>query len=254
MKEVIAAVNDRIKTPYFGYSILAFLALNWRGFFLLMLSKESAEDRIKLFDSQTSILTLLIYPLCIGAVISLTFHWLRYFFARAERKPRELFWHLELEAEHNKNIKQTELEKSRTELFSAREKELVDRAQTDEKVRGIEDEETKAKLAEQIKELRSERDSLTKESKTENVKLSKEALTLLKAASEDSSGKISLAKTQEGDFVVAHNQRYGGYERKIFLYYKDAIEELIDHKFIEFGSRNDFYLLTSLGWKFAEKL
>ena len=102
MKEVVEVVNNRIKTPYFGYSILAFLALNWRGFFFLVLSKGKPEEKLALFDAQTDLYTLLVYPLAIGALVAASAHWLRFLFGVIERKLKELVENLQLEAEHKK--------------------------------------------------------------------------------------------------------------------------------------------------------
>ncbi|MBE4267628.1 hypothetical protein HJ071_24005 [Vibrio parahaemolyticus] len=88
MKEVVEAVNARLKAPYFGYAILAFIALNWRGFFVLVLTEGTPEDKLALFDTHTDIYTLVIYPLVIGVVVAGTAHWLKYFFGCIEKKTK----------------------------------------------------------------------------------------------------------------------------------------------------------------------
>ena len=34
MNDIFDAISARIKAPYFGYALLAFIGLNWRGIFL----------------------------------------------------------------------------------------------------------------------------------------------------------------------------------------------------------------------------
>lgn len=176
MKEIIDAINNRINTPYFGYSIIAFLALNWRGFFYLFVAEGTADERLFLFDSHTSILSLIIYPLLIGFVVAVTFHWIRYIFAIIERKPRQLIEILNLEAENKKTIEQSKLEQSRTELFALKEKELIDRAKRDNEVANIED---NAKLINELKQVRDEREKMS-----DDVKAKSELVDAVKASGE----------------------------------------------------------------------
>jgi hypothetical protein len=69
MKKVLEAISNRMKAPYFGYSILAFIVLNWREVFLRMTSKKEPADRLALFELETSVWTLVVYPLLIGALL-----------------------------------------------------------------------------------------------------------------------------------------------------------------------------------------
>ena len=77
MNEVFEALNSRIKAPYFGYAILAFFALNWRGIFLLVVDDSEPVNRLALFDSETSFWTLLVFPLLVGAVVAASAQWLK---------------------------------------------------------------------------------------------------------------------------------------------------------------------------------
>ena len=51
MNDVIDAINTRFKSPYFGYAVLAFFALNWRGIFLLSATEGDPASRLEAFDS-----------------------------------------------------------------------------------------------------------------------------------------------------------------------------------------------------------
>ena len=80
MKDIIDAVSSRIKTPYFGYAVLAFFALNWRGIFLLVVMTGSPQERLVAFDSATNQYTLLVLPLLVGALVAASTSWVQYVF------------------------------------------------------------------------------------------------------------------------------------------------------------------------------
>ena len=50
MKDIVDAVGERVKSPYFGYSVIAFFAINWKELFVLFLSDKTADERILYFD------------------------------------------------------------------------------------------------------------------------------------------------------------------------------------------------------------
>jgi hypothetical protein len=258
MKEVVEAINNRIKTPYFGYSILAFIALNWRGVFLMMTSKKEPTERLALFDLETSIWTLVVYPLLIGAFIAITFHWLRYFFRVIERVPRELVENLSLEAEHKRIIKQTQLEEARTKLFAMKEEELIDRAKRDEEVADIQNSVTKDKLAAQLNKLRNEKDLLTKELEervSPEKALSKEAITILREAAKDKQGTIMVIKTFDGNTIQVNKKEFGAEDQRAFSKYEAALDELIKNNLVkELGHKGEVFELTSSGWEIADML
>ncbi|EMN6212052.1 TPA: hypothetical protein I7787_21920 [Vibrio vulnificus] len=258
MKEVVEAVNARLKAPYFGYAILAFIALNWRGFFVLVLTKGTPEDKLALFDTHTDIYTLVIYPLVIGVVVAGTAHWLKYFFGCIEKKPRELLDNLELEAQHKKTIKQTQLEQSRSDLFAVKEQELIERAKRDNEVADIEDSEAKEKLIAQLDTIRAERDKLSQElqekQQPENA-LSEEAKELLLAASADKRGNIMKLITLSDRNIQTGNSSFGYDGQKSFAKYEAALDELVRAGFVkELGNKGQVFEITHKGWKLIEAL
>jgi hypothetical protein len=258
VKEVVDAVNNRIKTPYFGYAILAFIALNWRGFFFLVLSKGKPEEKLALFDAQTDIYSLLIYPLAIGAVVAATAHWLKFLFGIIERKPKELVENILLEAEHKKTIKQSQLEQSRSNLFAVKENELIDRAKRDEAVADIDDSETKEKLIKQLDSIRAERDMLSSELQSkqqpENT-LSKEAKEILVAASSDKNGNIMKISSLSDRAIQAGKNSFGSKDQKSFVKYEAALDQLVEHDFVkELGHKGEVFEITHKGWELASTL
>ncbi|HCE1489484.1 TPA: hypothetical protein NGR23_004486 [Vibrio parahaemolyticus] len=258
MKDIVDAVNARLKAPYFGYALLAFIALNWRGFFVLVLTEGSPEEKLALFDTHTGITTLVIYPFAIGVVVAATAYWLKYFFGYIERKPRELLDNLELEAQHKKIIKQTQLEQSRSNLFAVKEQELIERAKRDNEVADIEDSEAKEKLIVRLDAIRAERDRLSQELQEQRQpenSLSKEAKELLLAASVDKRGNIMKRITLNDRNIQTGNSSFGSNDQKAFVKYESALDELVYLGFVkELGNKGQIFEITHKGWKLVETL
>jgi hypothetical protein len=263
MKDVIDAVSSRIKTPYFGYAVLAFLALNWRGLFLLITTAGSPQERLATFDAVTNNYTLLVLPLLAGVLVAASTSWVQYVFGVVSRKPSGLIDNLYLEAEHKKTIRQAELEQSRSDLFAVKEKELIDRAKRDEEVASIEDNDAKLKLATQIEMLRQERDDLSAQLKNQSnvvgrptiYSLSKEAIELVRAASQSESGTIIRSNFVEGREFQAGGKRLGYESVREFSKYDSALNELINKDFVkELGAKGEVFELTSNGWQVADVL
>ncbi|EJC7005040.1 hypothetical protein R1W14_000746 [Vibrio parahaemolyticus] len=258
MKEVVEAVDARLKAPYFGYALLAFIALNWRGFFVLVLAEGSPEEKLSLLDAHTDVFTLAFYPLAIGVVVAATAHWLKYFFGCIERKPRELLDNLELEAQHKKTIKQTQLEQSRSDLFAVKEQELIERAKRDNEVADIEDSEAKEKLIAQLDIIRAERDRLSQELQEKQQpdnSLSNEAKELLLAASKDTRGNIMKLVSLSDRNIQTGNSSFGSNDQKSFVKYEAALDELVYEGFVkELGGKGQIFEITHKGWKLIEAL
>ena len=257
MDDFVDAVTSRFKSPYFGYALLAFLALNWRGIFLLAVSDANPQERLAAFDSETNIYTLIILPLFTGAVVAATTYWVRFVFGMIARKPLELIDNLYLEAEHKRAIRQTELEQSRTELFAIKETELIDRAKRDEEVAGISDESVKQKLSAELESIRRERDKLYNEinNNDETIQLSKEAQKLLIAASSDKNGTIFKPQTIGKRSIQAGGNAFGNESQRDYAKYEAALEELITYDLvIDRGNKGELYELTHAGWQLSNEL
>ena len=69
MKDLFDAITTRIQAPYFGYSLLAFVVLNWRALFLLIMLDATAHERISIFEQETSVWSVVVLPLLVGAIL-----------------------------------------------------------------------------------------------------------------------------------------------------------------------------------------
>lgn len=262
MKDIWDAVTARVKTPYFGYAVLAFIALNWRGFFLLAVTSGTPQDRLSAFDSATSHYTLFALPLLIGTFVAFVTPWLQYFFSFISSKPLGMIDYLNLQAEHKKTIKQTELEQVRASFFADRERELIARAKRDEEVANIEDNDTKERLIVQLQELRRERDNLSKQLKDQSnlgtpsfIALPKEGKELLVAAAQDKNGTIIRIRAIGSKEIQAGGRLFGGENSRDYAKYDSALDRLMSNGLVKsVGNKGELFELTHLGWEYAETL
>lgn len=260
MREFIDAVTTRIQAPYFGYSLVALLVLNWRAIFLLFMLDAPANERIAIFEQETSFWTIVALPLLAGAVFAILTPWSRYVFEHLSQKPFSLRDRLQINADHQRTILQTELEEARSELFGQKEEELIDRARRDDEIANIEDEEVKQRLVSELAALRAERDKLsslvssTRASADPNV-LSKESVSLIKAAANNKRGTIMTPRTLNGRSINAGDSVFGDRDAKSYALYESALEELEVQGYVKpKGSKREIFELTHKGWQIAESL
>jgi hypothetical protein len=245
MKDVIDAINSRLRSPYFGYAVLAFLAFNWRGIFLLLTSNATPIDRLALFDSETNYWTLAVLPLIVGALVAASNHWLKYLFLLIARKPLELIDNSNLVSEHKKIIQQAELEMVRSDLAAKRESELIERAKRDESLAELFDESKKKELEEKIYKIREARD----------IKLSNEARELLTAAASEEKGTILVLKTLGGGSMQAGKKAFGSQSKKDYAAYEAALRELVAAGYVKpAGHKGQIFELTHEGWQLVDAL
>lgn len=260
MRELLDAVTTRIQAPYFGYSILAFLVLNWRAIFLLFMLDAPANERIAIFEQETSFWTVVIFPLLAGAILAILTPWSRYIFEHLSQKPFSLRDRLQLNADHQRTILQTELEQARSELFGQKEEELIDRAKRDEEIASIEDEEVKKRLVSELAALRAERDKLSSQVSSTRASadldvLSKESVSLIKAAAKNKRGTILTPKTLSGRSINAGDSVFGDQDAKSYALYESALENLEVQGYVKpKGSKREMFELTNKGWNIAESL
>lgn len=252
MGDVLEAVSARIKAPYFGYAVLAFIGLNWRAIFMLVMTDGSAIERLEMFDKYSSIASLFVAPLVAGAVVAASGEWVRFAFEWVARNPGQWMEMHHLQAEHKKAILKIELDKLRDERFTRREEELIARAQRDEKVKEIANDEVKQQLQSELEELRREKERMSV-THTHSSFISSAAHQLLREA-EQSDGRIFRGVDEfgqfinSGDLMVIKNLGPRDYSR-----HDAALRELEDGGFVVQEDEN-VYDVTEKGWQCLEFL
>lgn len=257
MHDVLDAISARIKAPYFGYALLAFIGLNWRGIFLLTVTSGSPQERLAAFDAQTSAWSLVVLPLLVGGLVTLVSPWLRLGFGLLSKRPFEHIDNLHLDSEHKKMIRKTQLEQSRSAFFASKESELIERAKRDEEVLEIEDEQLKEKLKREIDALRRERErmSVGLNEYENDVRLSAQEREILKAAAQDKSGSIMRMSYSGGRTIQAGSRTFGEESSRDFAKYDSALNNLVSKGLVSaVGRKGEMFELTHAGWQLADAL
>lgn len=257
MNDIIDAISARIKAPYFGYALLAFVAMNWRGVFLLMTTSGSPQERLGAFDAETSFVTLIVLPLTAGAVVAALSPWVRLSFAFISSKPFEHIDNLHLDSEHKKTIRKIELERSRADLFAGKEAELIDRAKRDEEVLGIENAKLQEQLKSELETLRGERDRMSADlySNAGMVSTSPTEKKMLKLAAESANGRISKNESLDGRSIQIGVTTFGSENPRDFSKYDSALKSLLSKNLVQdIGHRGEYFELTHTGWQIADAL
>lgn len=257
MHDLLDAISARIRAPYFGYALLAFIGLNWRGIFLLMVTPGSPQERLAAFDAQTSVWSLLALPLLVGGAVTLLSPWVRLGFGLLSKLPFEKIDNLHLDSEHKKTIRKTQLEQSRSEFFASKESELIERAKRDEKILEIEDEQLKEKLKNEIDSLRLEREKMSVDLREDrsNVRLSTQEQEILKAAAQDKSGSIMRMSYIGGRTIQAGRLTFGEGSSREFAKYDSALNDLVSKGLVvTVGHKGEMFELTHSGWQLADAL
>jgi len=160
MKEIIEALNSRVRSPLFGYFVLAFIFINWRALLLLWLADEDIEMRIELFCFYTNYSSLLLYPALFAVFGAVAYPWINLFFLRLAHKPAIHKNSLQITTDHERLMQQTKLESLRNNMFAKKEEGLIEQAKRDQEVQSIEDDKLRKRLEKEIESLRKERDDL----------------------------------------------------------------------------------------------
>lgn len=263
MKDLIDAINTRVKEPYWGFFLLSFLAFNWKGLFLLCFAVGTAQERIGFFESQTTLWSLLVCPIGTAFIILLSKPWLKVLFGKISRIAYEQLNSQDLKREYEyrkeKNLLDKQLlvsENTTTNLYESKEAELIDRAKRDLEIEKIEDENVKNNLKNEVEKLRQERDQTSKKlfGNANLIQISPEEKEILQAASTDKSGQIIRRTFIGGRFIQAGNLHLGAENNMEFLKYDEALKSLRVKGLIQdVGQKGEIFEISYKGWEFISK-
>ena len=65
-QSIFDSSNERIKNPFIGSYITAFILYNWRAIFLLVFSNATIEDKIVVINHEYCTLSAILWPLSIA--------------------------------------------------------------------------------------------------------------------------------------------------------------------------------------------
>lgn len=79
VKEVFAAANQRLKHPFFGTYILAFIPSNWKFLLFMVLSDLPIAERIKQSEGYYNWMTIFLFPFLISILYTIGHHFIMWF-------------------------------------------------------------------------------------------------------------------------------------------------------------------------------
>lgn len=251
MEDVVEVIKERIKAPYFGYSLLAFIFLNWRAFYFLVKTKGLPVDRLAAFDSATNNLNLMVWPFLLGAVAVVIRPWLGLLEDFFRIKPESLILELQFRSESKRIERQHKLDSDRRVVLASIEKDLIDRAKRDQEIDGIFDEKLKEQLRNKIVHVREGYES---EEEHDIFNENKQALGVFEEIVRNN-GKLSIQDYENGKMIVLGELIVGEEERYMYMKAMDAIRHFIRKNWLEESDVNsNSFDLTFSGWKVAEQL
>lgn len=161
--EFLSGLTNRLKSPVFGYYLIAALLINWDSIFYMIVDDGSAESRIAYVRENSTVWRTIIYPLSIAVGYVLLNPWFQFFITKYSVKPVTLKSHVQIQSEHDLLIKKQELENTRNELeialknrLETKEEELIARAKRDEELKNISDEDARETVKQELEKLRAE--------------------------------------------------------------------------------------------------
>lgn len=150
-KEGADAWFQRIKSPIIGSVALSFIVLNWQPIFFVLFSDDTVLDRFAYYDANTSLSSLLIWPIVAGLLLGLATPFLNYFGSYAAKWPTENWRLLQAESANAVLTRKAEMAAER-EVASAEFKEAALReARASQAIKDAElDDSTREELEEKL--------------------------------------------------------------------------------------------------------
>lgn len=88
LKDIFQAWGDRIRSPFFGSTLISFCLINWKALFYVFLAEKPVRMRILYFEHNTDWTSLFVLPLISGLILALILPWASFAGAWMARLPR----------------------------------------------------------------------------------------------------------------------------------------------------------------------
>lgn len=150
IKEIFEVWVSRIRAPLFGYFSLAFLGTNWKAIFYLLFSDSGALTRIEFFETNTCLNSMFWIPLGISIGAALSYPWIQLALVFSTSMPNRLRNTMHAKAESDLLMVKLDLESYRNELARQKERRIIEKANIDEEIESIGDQEARKKAKDEI--------------------------------------------------------------------------------------------------------
>ena len=141
MKDYLDSLSQRVRSPFGGYTIASFLAINWQEVFYLFFSDQSASIRIRFFDLRSSWFDLIALPVLFGAILAIGLPWLNFAVAFCIRMPVGKHRQLQMTETISNKVHQindsTRIEEAEAKSEKVRENRKIEGARRLEEARAV---------------------------------------------------------------------------------------------------------------------
>lgn len=264
LKEIYENLTQRIRSPFFGSFIVSFLVTNWAGVYFLLFSETAADTRINYFVANTSLTSLLCWPLAAALAYVLVGPWIKGGLVWWADKPRAWIDKIETSAKASREIfaneEKARLEQSEQELLKQRTETIRRKEELEAEV-----EKNETAAAERRKNASEIGDQIAKEMDDTNhddtISLLKQRLVeyrmhteLLKWAAKSKTGKFGFDGIQIR--IQGSGQQISEYtvsDHRETVDIEDALKALIEVGLLV-NSSHERYEMTSLGYRYLDSL
>lgn len=154
IKEIYDAYSQRIRSPFFGYIIIAFIIINWKAIFFLLFSDEPILTRFSYIDQTTGFWRSVFFPIISGVSAALAKPYLSLWGAMWADWPVNKQKLNEAKASSDvAEYKEILLEQKKRKI-----EEIISTAQQDEEIEKIQDDEVREQVKDQVENVRKSGD------------------------------------------------------------------------------------------------
>ncbi|MGB0901694.1 hypothetical protein [Halocynthiibacter sp.] len=121
-KELLEDMRQRIRSPFIGSIIFAFVAINWRALFFLFFADVPVVDRISYYDDHTTFCWSYAFPVGLGIAVAVLMPWLKYYGAWIAKRPATKLYELQTAEARRRRTEHSKFEEEEEEALRRRER------------------------------------------------------------------------------------------------------------------------------------
>lgn len=256
-KDLLAAANARVRSPFFGSIALVFILVNWKPVFYLFFADTSVAVRLRFFEQNTDWYLLYLYPIVGGVLIAVIVPWVKLVGAWIAVAPARRLHNLQYDESVTKRIYALENsareEDARAKQEEAAERRKIDAAKRLEEANKISDQTVRGDLVREIEASRSEEVEEGSAEERTQPEIGDLAKHLLRKVAADSSGKVFVYEELGSYFLSIGKEKHNLPSRKFYVDYVAAFDELLNAGYLQ-KDRNATMSMTKGGYDYVKEL
>jgi hypothetical protein len=145
------AITERVKSPFLGSILLAFIAFNWKAIFYVIFADKTVVEKFAYWDLYTSTNTKLLYPIIAGSVFALVIPYISSLFAFLIEWPISKSRIRDENTAHKIAIQKI---RNQQKLENEREEVVASKVRQEEELEKIKDKDIRAAVKENLNEIK----------------------------------------------------------------------------------------------------